>query len=398
MAQLDIPTFSLPPTPRDSEAAHALLVDDEPELLRALARSFVSRGYKVSTATCGEEALEIVGAQHVDLVITDLTMPGMDGLELTSQIHAKNEDLPIVLTTALASVDTAIRAMELGARRYVRKPIDLGELHGLATQLTSEFRLARAKRTALGLVDVDIDVLSNRRGPNDAFSLALHKCFMAYQPIVDFRERSIFGHEALIRCKDPAFPHPGALLAVGEALGRINDIGRTVRELVASVASDTSSTFFVNLHAMDLVDEELFGVASPLHAIAKRVVLEITERASVHEIVDVKARIARLKALGYRIAIDDLGAGYSGLTSFALIAPHVVKLDMSLVRGVDSDSLKQTMVRQMLSMCTDLGASVVAEGVETAAERDYLDSVGCSLMQGYLFAKPAYPFPDVRWA
>ena len=123
----------------------------------------------------------------------------------------------------------------------------------------------------------------------------------------------------------------------------------------------------------------------------------MTERASLYGVKNVAACVAKLKALGFQIAIDDLGAGYAGLTSFTQLEPEIAKLDMSLVRGVDGDSRRQSIVRSMKRLCDDLGMQVVAEGVETAAERDMLAELGCDLLQGYLFAKPQRGFATTRW-
>ncbi len=150
---------------------------------------------------------------------------------------------------------------------------------------------------------------------------------------------------------------------------------------------------FVNLHTHDLLDEDLFERDRPLARIAPQVVLEITERASLHHIHDLQARIGRLRDMGFRIAVDDLGAGYAGLTSFAHLEPEVVKLDMSLVRNVHAQPTKQTLVRTMIAMCHELGMQVVAEGIETPEERDAILEAGCDLMQGYLFARPGPSFP-----
>jgi EAL domain-containing protein (putative c-di-GMP-specific phosphodiesterase class I) len=127
--------------------------------------------------------------------------------------------------------------------------------------------------------------------------------------------------------------------------------------------------------------------------VASRVVLEITERASLHGIPDIRARIASLRQLGFRIALDDLGAGYAGLTSFALLEPDVVKLDMALVRDLNSEPTKRTLVRTMISMCKELGIVVTSEGIETREERDDLALAGCDLMQGFLYARPGEGFP-----
>jgi EAL domain-containing protein (putative c-di-GMP-specific phosphodiesterase class I) len=146
-----------------------------------------------------------------------------------------------------------------------------------------------------------------------------------------------------------------------------------------------------------LLDESLFAADSLLAAYAKRIVLEITERVALEHASDVPERIRRLRELGYRIAIDDLGAGYAGLSYFALLSPDVVKLDMSLVRSVHESPIKQKLVGSMTMLCRELGMRVVAEGVETAIERDTLINIGADVLQGYLYAKPAPPYPEVVW-
>jgi len=94
------------------------------------------------------------------------------------------------------------------------------------------------------------------------------------------------------------------------------------------------------------------------------------------------------------IALDDLGAGYAGLNNFSLLEPEVVKLDMLLVRDIDTQPKKQKLVQSMVSLCKEMGALVVAEGIETAAEAATVVSLGCDLLQGYYFARPAKPFPE----
>jgi EAL domain-containing protein (putative c-di-GMP-specific phosphodiesterase class I) len=131
--------------------------------------------------------------------------------------------------------------------------------------------------------------------------------------------------------------------------------------------------------------------------IADRIVLELTERASLDEISDVRSRIANLRRMGFRIAIDDLGAGYSGLGYFASLQPEVVKLDLGLVRDLDTQPTKRKLIHSIVMLCDELRILVVAEGVETAAERDALTSLGCDLLQGYLFARPGRGFPGVAW-
>jgi EAL domain-containing protein (putative c-di-GMP-specific phosphodiesterase class I) len=117
----------------------------------------------------------------------------------------------------------------------------------------------------------------------------------------------------------------------------------------------------------------------------------VTERASLTSSPKLTARIARLRKLGFRLAIDDIGAGYSGLTSFTEVQPEIVKIDMSLVRDVHQSALKQRTISALCKLCHESGALVVGEGVETLAERDCLVALGCDLLQGYLIGRPARP-------
>jgi EAL domain-containing protein (putative c-di-GMP-specific phosphodiesterase class I) len=125
---------------------------------------------------------------------------------------------------------------------------------------------------------------------------------------------------------------------------------------------------------------------------ADHAVLEITERAPLSGLEQVRERVRELRKLGFRIAVDDLGAGYAGLTSFATLDPDIVKLDMNLVRGIESSAVKRKLVGSVSSLCREMEMLLVAEGVETAAERDVLAELGCDLFQGFLFARPASAF------
>jgi len=220
---------------------------------------------------------------------------------------------------------------------------------------------------------------------------------MVYQPIVRFSDRTILGYEALVRSAEPSLPHPGALFDAAERVGQVEALGRVIRQIAPLPMNKApeGALLFVNLHTRDLNDPSLFDPTSALAQIAGRVVLEITERASLHQVDDVHARVRDLRKMGYRIAIDDIGAGYAGLTSFAMLEPDVVKLDMALVRDIHKTPTKQKLVGSMVHLCRDLNIMLIAEGVETEAERDTLVGLGCDVFQGYYFGKPAAPFCGV---
>jgi EAL domain-containing protein (putative c-di-GMP-specific phosphodiesterase class I) len=201
---------------------------------------------------------------------------------------------------------------------------------------------------------------------------------------------AIYGYEALVRTSEPRLPHPGVLFDVAERLDRVHELGRAVRSKAAEFLSlGGIPVAFVNVHPQELADDALLLPDAPLSRHARSVVLEITERQSIDGVPDLHERIKALRALGYRLAIDDLGAGYAGLTSFTALEPDVVKLDMALIRGCDHEPMKQQLIRSMTALCGELGALVVAEGIETEAERHTVVGLGCDLLQGFLLGRPA---------
>lgn len=372
-----------------------LLVDDTEVLLRAYARSLAAAGHQVASAISGESAVARFAAEPFDVVVSDIQMPGMSGVELLRAVRERDLDVPVVLVTAGASIESATKAIEYGAFRYLQKPVDLKELLRVVDNALHVSRMAKLRREAFAyFANVGLPI-GDRAGLEVHFKNALAGLWMAYQPIVCWSTQRIFAYEALLRTSEPAVPHPGAFLDAAERLRRLDDLGRAVRASVAATADSAPEgvLLFVNLHSRDLLDETLLSADSPLSRVAGRVVLEITERASLDDVKDVRARIAALRTLGYRIAVDDLGAGYAGLTSFAQLEPDIVKLDMALIRNVHQEPIKQKLVRSMASLCREMNVQVVAEGVETREERDALIELGCDLFQGYFFAKPGRPFP-----
>jgi EAL domain-containing protein (putative c-di-GMP-specific phosphodiesterase class I) len=188
---------------------------------------------------------------------------------------------------------------------------------------------------------------------------------------------------------------PGKLFDAAERLGRVQELGSRMREAIAQTAREAPAgvLLFANLHALDLTSDDLYSLHSPLAALAERVVLEVTERTALYRVDHLRERIEKLRDLGFRIAVDDLGASHAGLSSFAQLGPDIVKLDISLVRNVETSTSKANLIKSMITLCTqELGMRVVCEGVETEAQRDTLQGLGADLLQGYLFGMPARGF------
>ena len=378
-----------------------LLIDDDFDVRRTHAKMLERAGFEVEPSPSATHALEAIErGLRASVIVTDLNMPRLTGIDFLRAVRRVDQDVPVVIVTGFPSMETAIQAIHYGGFRYLMKPVPATELVAAVRDGAAMHRLAQLKRRALELYDGSRFHFADRAALEGAFERALDQLWVALQPIVNWRKREIVGYEALMRSHEPMLADPTALLDAAERLGRLRELGRRVRNHVvhAVQVAPIETTLFTNLHAADLNDDDLYRSGTPLAACADRIVLEVTERSSLARVPDVKDRVKSLRALGFKIAVDDLGAGYAGLSSFSQLEPDIAKLDMSLIRDIDISPQKKSIVRSMLAVCRDdLGVQVICEGVETPAERDTLDDIGSMTFQGYLFGKPTVGFTEPRW-
>jgi EAL domain-containing protein (putative c-di-GMP-specific phosphodiesterase class I) len=379
-----------------TRVTEVLVVDDEEQLRRLAQRALSRAGLKVQTAAGGEEALELLRqGRRFDTIVSDLMMPGMDGMQLLREVRQLDLDVPLIFLTGQPSLETVMAAMDQGGYRYLAKPIEHEKLIAAVKDASAHHRLALLKRKALEVCEAGGWLIEDLEDLQGRFEHALDKLWVAYQPIVQWSDHSVFGYEALLRSSDGDLSTPGKLLDAAERLGRVQELGSRMREAIAQTAREApaGALLFANLHALDLTSDDLYSLHSPLAALAERVVLEVTERTALYRVDHLRERIEKLRDLGFRIAVDDLGASHAGLSSFAQLGPDMVKLDISLVRNVETSASKANLIKSMITLCTqELGMRVVCEGVESEAQRDTLQGLGADLLQGYLFGMPARGF------
>lgn len=228
---------------------------------------------------------------------------------------------------------------------------------------------------------------------------------MAFQPIVDVCSGTVFAYEALVRGQDGG--GAGSVLArvspenryAFDQLCRTTAIEWASRLDLAAGGASLSINFLPNA-----VYEPRACIRATLAAAMRtsfpvtRIIFEFTEDEAMD--TDHILNILRTyRAMGFKTAIDDFGAGYAGLGLLSKFQPDIVKLDMALIRGIDTDRVKRAIVANTLNMLRDLGIDPVCEGIETVDEHNALQDLGVSLMQGYLLAKPAVEaLPPVSWA
>jgi CheY-like chemotaxis protein len=167
-----------------------LLVDDEQSIARAYARTLGAAGFTVEIAFDGKEAAAAAKERNFDVIVSDIAMPEMNGLELLRAVREHDLDVPFVLMTGGPGVDSAVRAVEYGALRYLIKPVSTAELEEVVARAVRLHQMARIKREALELFRLDGKHLGDRAGLEARFASALGSLWIAYQPIVSWSRRS----------------------------------------------------------------------------------------------------------------------------------------------------------------------------------------------------------------
>jgi diguanylate cyclase (GGDEF)-like protein len=217
-----------------------------------------------------------------------------------------------------------------------------------------------------------------------------------YQPIVDLTVGTEIAWEALARPMDPAFNSIVDVLGTAERSGQVPVLGRVLREIQVAAITElpADKLLFLNVHPFEFLEQGGIEGEPALQPWTKRIVLELTEAAEVSNFARARERVAALRAAGFRIAVDDLGSGYSSLNSLALLEPDFVKLDMAMIRGIEEGGRAARLIKHILEYCRGEGMRAVCEGIETQEELRVVAALGVSLVQGFLLARPGPPFPD----
>jgi EAL domain-containing protein (putative c-di-GMP-specific phosphodiesterase class I) len=219
---------------------------------------------------------------------------------------------------------------------------------------------------------------------------------MVVQPIVDCRDGSVHAYEALARFQTRGTSSPLHWFALADEFGLREELELACLDAALDLLDQVpaGARLSVNLSGPVLLGEVAQERLAACRDVSQLIV-EVTEEALVRRDAKIDAAIAPLVARGACIAVDDMGAGYSGLGQITALHPTYLKLDRSLVRGIDSDPDRAALLRALVGYAEHTGAHLVAEGVETRAELDAVAGLGIELIQGYYVGRPAPPWPEV---
>ncbi|MDQ7835835.1 MAG: bifunctional diguanylate cyclase/phosphodiesterase [Humidesulfovibrio sp.] len=290
--------------------------------------------------------------------------------------------------------------------RWAGRELDLGfgcARHSASNGQDRESKLFQAVNEARLRAKMRLDL--SQLSLSTEFNAILHNRSVraVFQPIADFATGTILAWEALTRGPEgTTFQSPAMLFDFAEQSGKLFALERLCREKAISTCGSIGpgQKLFLNIHPKTMADPEFtHGMTLELLQAAgltpQNIVFEITERHSITEFALFHRTLDHYRSQGYLVAVDDAGAGYSGLTSIAQIRPEFIKIDMSLIQGIDKDPVKRALIETFVTFADKIGSKIIAEGIESQAQAACLVDIGVHYGQGYYLARPDAPKPPL---
>jgi EAL domain-containing protein (putative c-di-GMP-specific phosphodiesterase class I)/ActR/RegA family two-component response regulator len=379
-----------------------LILDDEVDVGEFVSAAAQGMGFECTATTDATTFLKAL-TPDTTLILLDLLMPDMDGIELLRLLGEQKCKASIVLMSGVDKrvLETAAQLAQvlgLSLVGHLQKPFRLAELEGI---------LARSVEPAtLPIVQPGAQITQNEelRSAIERDEFVLH-----YQPLIDIATGRILGIEALVRWQHPerGLIFPDHFIGRMEELGLIDELGwivvsRGLSEVGQFANGDGRAPMLslnesvYSLHDLKFPDI-LVSIAEKNGVAPGNVTIEITESRLIEELSRALDILTRLRMKQVKLSIDDFGTGYAMMRQLKIIPATELKIDKSFVQDMQGSDQDRIMVEKSIEMGHELGMNVIAEGVETQEQLDFLRLKGCDGAQGYLFTRPLPPAELVSW-
>jgi EAL domain-containing protein (putative c-di-GMP-specific phosphodiesterase class I)/DNA-binding NarL/FixJ family response regulator len=380
---------------KPSAATTVLIADDEP-LVRTFLGELLNDSLQfevVASAASADEAIELAARLLPSLALLDVKMPG-GGARATRGILDCSPNTRIVVLSAFDDDAVALEMIRAGAVSYIVKgapPEEIVETAIRSAQgesvLSHQVSSGVIKQLAAHLVESD-QAESAKRGLLERIQHMIDQRLFEtlFQPIVRLEDNRIIGHEALTRFHNGHSHGPDLWFAEAEQVGLRLDLELVTAHAAVERFEAAEIEGFLALNA----SPETLGNCSELigRLGGGRLVIEVTEHSAIADYDALRPMFRALRDQGVRIAVDDAGAGFSSLRHVLQLEPNFIKLDVSLTQNIDHDRKRRALAAGMIGFANELGAEIVAEGIEAPAELDTLVELGVPFGQGFLVGRP----------
>ncbi|MDF5720539.1 MAG: EAL domain-containing response regulator [Rhizonema sp. PD37] len=393
-----------------------LVIEDEKLVRENIMDLLEAESFETITAADGRTGLELAASEAPDLILCDLILPEIDGYAVLRALREQSITaiIPFIFLSARASRADFRQGMDLGADDYITKPFTRAELlSAIACRLTKQASLRKylasnpgAKK--LGSEMQIIEMTLRRTLERKEFQ----QFQVYYQPQLDISSGKIIAVESLFRWQSPEIGvvSPAKLIPIAESTGLIVPIGEWILQSVCeqtriwNKAGFSSLRVTVNVSVHQLIQPDF--IQNIANFIANNELdpsileLELTESTIMQDVNSTIAVMQELKSLGVKIAIDDFGTGYTSLIYLKKLPINTLKIDRYFIHNVAEDKQKAAITMALIQMAHNLNFQVVAEGVETIAELNFLRQHNCDAMQGFLFSRalPVAEFEQILFA
>ena len=378
------------------DRTRVLIADDEPLVRKALALTVASdqRLELIGSACDADEAIQIASRLRPDVALVDVRMPG-GGMRAAQEITAHSPRTRIIAFSAYSERGIALDMVRAGATAYIVKGSSSDDILDTIRRVARGESVMSAEIAGSVLTELSSQLQRQQEVQAEKVELTArirdvidHQRFtVVFQPIVELSSGHISGFEALARFDGDGGPEQWFEQAERVGLRATLELA-TARAAIGQIARLPGDAYLSLNFSPDTLPLCADLVADHPH----RIVIEVTEHAAIEDYAPVISILGDLRRLTARVAVDDAGAGFASLRHALQLSPDVLKLDVSLTRGIDGDARRRALAAGLTGFARELGASVVAEGVETRDELLTLRSLGASHGQGHHLAPPA-PLP-----
>ena len=364
-----------------------LIVDDEPAISQLLTVLLTSQGYATRMAATGRQALENVSS-NIDLILLDMVLPDFEGIKVCQQLksNSQSKDIPIIAISGKQNKTDRIESLYSGVEDYLTKPFEPEELFARVDVILRRHNVSSNEGAFLQNQETicELKRIINEESIN-----------VRFQPIYFLKPMRLLGLEMLSRpqTSTPMF-NPEIFFKTVLKYGvyyEVEMIGWRKALKIASENFDGRQKLFLNCEPY-LVESDKFKKTKEMFfgygMSSNEVFLEITERSAVIAFEVFYERLREYRQDGFKIAVDDMGAGYSSLESIVEIRPEAIKLDRHIVNGVSGDAYKSSIIKLFIAFCKENGIICIAEGIETKQDFDALIELGVDAGQGYYLCCP----------